>query len=631
MNVLLELKQSCAILVNDTNPPTDEYDSVPDPREALRKYEQAQAAKKKAKERAEAREEAKAEQQSRSTRRPRGATAETAQSSAPYKHVPKNAAADFASTAIPRRPSQSYRPESVDLEPVEPYHTRSSANARAAEEEQEDSILRIRAALESRPKTSAAACIDYSGPSNETSASTSRSQTTDYSHGKRPISTGLTSINTPGEEKRFSYSTKERVSEQILQDGASASLADATAKAWMMQELARRRNEHKAGPARPASRASVKPASESDRPRSRAGSITTSVFEGVRDYVRPRASLDSMRSTRSDSNLSRSHSRSSSIKNRDSGSGWRASLRRRGSFSSWRNNIKLQQDEANKSAQVSGVPDLNRELPALPGLDQYKEKKPKPAHIAQIMRQSKKPKDLASQSSYAPPPVVAPLSPEEEQRRQYEIRRAVEEKMRRSSKLPQDPAQLARPVTVGGSVPIVQSRDHPALKGAAPDCPRTQSQPVMRTVKDPMSSVTVLDVKDSKKPSLRKRLSRFWSASGKSGSGAPPGKMVAANWFANRPGSGVSTFSCDRWYVGSNTLVESFSSWINGLLWRLRSISHYLFPFYDFFRYRRKVPDRKGWSWLSSPSIISEFIRWKGSLRGGHGHTKLHYAELYTL
>ena len=533
LNILLELKQSCAILVNDTNPPTDEYENVPDPREALRKYEQAQAAKRKAKERAEAREAAKAEQQSRET-------SEQARQSTSYKHVPKNAATSFKSTAIPRRPSHNYRRDSAVLKPTESGHTQPSANARAAEEEQEDSLFQIRAALESRPKTSAAACIDYSGPSEDTSASTSRSQTTDYSHAKRPISTSLTSINTPGEDKRLSF-TNQRISEQILQDGASASLADATAKAWMMQELARRRAEAKTGPARPASRASAKPASESDRPRSRAGSLAGSVLEGVRDYVRPRASMDSLRSSRSDSGLSITQSRSSSIKGRDSRSGWRAQLRRRGSFSSWRN-TKPHQDEA--TSPQAGAPNLNRELPALPGLDQYKEKKPKPAHIAQIMRapRQKKSKDAAFQQHYAPPPIAAPLSPEEEQRRLYEIRRAVEEKTRIRPNMPpsqnssSQPRPNQRPVTVGGPSPVVmQNSSHPALKdhGGFPECPRTQSQPVVSTVNTtPNAMVQELEKQGAanvKKASLRKRLSRFWSAGGgKNGAGAP-GKMVAAN------------------------------------------------------------------------------------------------------
>lgn len=529
LNVLLELKQSCAILVNDTNPPTDEYDDVPDPREALRKYEEQQAAKKRAQAKAEARAAAKTEkveQQASLARRPREEKRESGRRPAPYKHIPTNAATSFGRTAVPRRPSQSqtHKPESVDLEPIEPYHTKTSGKSRATEEEEDHQLYQIRAALESRPKTSAAACIDYSGPSNQTSTSTSRSQTTDYSH---RMSTGVTSINTPGDDKRSSYTNhNQRVSEQILQDGASASLADATAKAWMMQELARRRAEHKSGPAPPASRASVKPFAEPSRAPSRAGSIAGSVIDGVKDYIRPRGSMDSMRSTRSDTDLSRSHSRSSSIKGRDSNGGWRAQLRRRGSFSSWRN-AKGQQEEA-KSPE-SGAVNLNRELPALPGLDQYKEKKPKPAHISQIMRppRQKKPKD-PSPTQYASHPVVQPLSPAEEQRRRYEIQRAMEEKMRMTNMMA-TPGSGQRPMTVAP-----HARNDSTLKG--PNFPRHQprshSQPVMRTVQAP--SVTVLEVPKTpglgdKKPSLRKRLSRFWSAGGSKDGSSAPGKMVAAN------------------------------------------------------------------------------------------------------
>ncbi|KAL8828448.1 MAG: hypothetical protein Q9191_002587 [Dirinaria sp. TL-2023a] len=529
LNVLLELKQSCAVLVNDTNPPTDEYDDVPDPREALRKYEEQQAAKKRAQAKAEARAAAKAgkaEQEASLSRRPREEKREPSRRPAPYKHVPTNAATSFGRTAVPRRPSQSQalRPESADLEPIEPYHTKTSAKSRATEEEEDAQLYQIRAALESRPKTSAAACIDYSGPSNQTSASTSRSQTTDYS---QRMSTGVTSINTPGDDKRSSFTNQnQRVSEQILQDGASASLADATAKAWMMQELARRRAEHKSGPARPASRASVKPVADPSRAPSRAGSIAGSVIDGVRDYIRPRGSMDSMRSTRSDTDLSRSHSRSSSIKGRDSNGGWRAQLRRKGSFSSWRN-AKPQHEESR--SPDPGVVNLNRELPALPGLDQYKEKKPKPAHISQIMRppRQKKTKD-ASANQYAPPPVVQPLSAAEEQRRRYEIQRAVEEKMRMTSTMAA-PGPGHRPMTVAPHVST-----HPALKGPSfpGHQPRSHSQPVVRTVQAP--SVTVLEVPKTpgpadKKSSLRKRLSRFWSAGGSKDGSSAPGKMVAAN------------------------------------------------------------------------------------------------------
>ena len=587
--ILQELKDSCSILVTDTNPPSDDYDQPSDHQEALRKYREQQAAKKRAQARA-AEKVSKREQESFFSRLPRNESAEVGSKPAPYKHIPRNAAADFENTAVPRRPSQSYHLEDLDFEPIEPYHTKTSAKNKEQHTNPDDPLLQIRAALESRPKTSAAACIDYSGPSVDTSNSTSRSNTTYDGHG-RPISTGVTSINlTPGDEKRTSSNPpSQRVSEQILQDGASASLADATAKAWMMQELARRRAEAKTtGPARPGSRSSYKPTSATEedyRPPSRASSIARSVTDGVRDYIRPRASMDSMRSSRSENvNLSRSHSRSSSS-NRDSRGGWRAQLRRRGSFSSWRS-TKPQQGEEAKSPNPDGGVNLNRDLPALPGLDQYKEKKAKPAHIAQIMRpgartaksEKTKPVTMSTFNTSA----ALPLSASEEQRRQYEIRRAVEEKMRAtgrqtvsqgnpSIKSPQStsysphirspqPAahspRFNKSQTASASYspqirsPQTAGHYNAGLKApttSQPETLRTQSQPVLPTVRKPAAAVGVVAVQELepgkeakkkdeeengvKRPSLRKRLSRFWSGNGveKKGMAAGASKMVAAN------------------------------------------------------------------------------------------------------
>lgn len=550
-NILLELKDSCAILVTDTNPPSDEFDQPPDHHEALRKYKELQAAKKRAQVRAAAK-LTEREQESFLSRRPRNDTAEASSKPAPYKHVPKNAAVDFENTAIPRRPSQSYHHEDLEFEPVEPYHTKTLGKSKEPCTNLDDPLFQIRAALETRPKTSAAACIDYSGPSVDTSNSTSRSNTTYDGHG-RPISTGVTSVNlTPGDEKRTSYNLQnQRVSEQILQDGASASLADATAKAWMMQELARRRAEAKAtGPARPGSRSSYKPTSAADevsRPPSRAGSIARSVTDGVRDYIRPRASMDSMRSSRSENtDLSRSHSRSSS-KNRDSSGGWRAQLRRRGSFSSWRSN-KPQQEEA-KSPNPDGGVNLNRDLPALPGLDQYKEKKPKPTHIAQIMRpgpraktEKAKPVTMSTFNTSS----VLPFSPAEEQRRQDEIRRAVEEKMRATGRHKSPHSNTHSPQT---KIPQSTSMYSPAIQSpqsmghynaglktpTLPETGRTQSQPALPTVRKPAAAITVQEMptkseEQAKRLSLRKRLSRFWSSNSVERKGmAGAGKMVVAN------------------------------------------------------------------------------------------------------
>ncbi|KAL8792474.1 MAG: hypothetical protein Q9195_004930 [Heterodermia aff. obscurata] len=555
--ILQELKDSCNILVTDTNPPSDDYDQPSDHQEALRKYREQQAAKKRAQARAAER-VSKKEQETFFSRRPRNESAEVESKPAPYKHIPRNAAADFENTAVPRRPSQSYPPEDLDLEPIEPYHTKTSAKSKEQRTNPDDPLFQIRAALESRPKTSAAACIDYSGPSVDTSSnSTSRSNTTYDGHG-RPISTGVTSINlTPGDEKRTSSNPpSQRVSEQILQDGASASLADATAKAWMMQELARRRAEAKAtGPARPGSRSSYKPTSATEedyRPPSRASSIARSVTDGVREYIRPRASMDSMRSTRSENpNLSRSSST-----NRDSSrGGWRAQLRRRGSFSSWRSSKPTQGEEAKtQTNNADGGVNLNRDLPALPGLDQYKEKKPKPAHIAQIMR----PGARTAKSEKTKPVTMSTfntsaLSPAEEQRRQYEIRRAVEEKMRAtgrqtvsqgnpSIKSPQSTSyspQVRSPVLQQPSPHFKPQSPHVGHYNAGLKAPttttqppemtqRTQSLPAVRKPAAPAPAPAAhQEEQEVKRPSLRKRLSRFWSGNGVEKKGMV--KMVVAN------------------------------------------------------------------------------------------------------
>ena len=606
LDILRELKDSCNILVSDTNPPSDDYDQPSDHQEALKKYREQQAAKKRAQARA-AEKVSKREQEAFFSRGARNENAEVGSKSTPYKHIPRNAAADFENTAVPRRPSQSYHNDDLDFEPIEPYHTKTSVKNKEQPTNSDDPLHQIRAALKSRPKTSAAACVDYSGPSVDTSNSTSRSNTTYDGHG-RPISTGVTSINlTPGDEKRTSSSNppSQRVSEQILQDGASASLADATAKAWMMQELARRRAEAKAnGPARPGSRSSYKPTSATEedyRPPSRASSIARSVTDGVRDYIRPRASMDSMRSSRSDNpNTSRSHSRSNSI-NRDSRGGWRAQLRRRSSFSSWRS-TKPQQGEEAKSPNPDGGVNLNRDLPALPGLDQYKEKKPKPAHIAQIMRpgarnaktEKTKPVTMSTFNTSA----ALPLSVAEEQRRQYEIRRAVEEKMLATGRqtVSQGNPSIKSPQSTSYSPYIIKSspqqpascnspRFNPQSTASASYSPqmraspqstghynaglkapttssqpektlRTQSQPALPTVRKPAAAVGVVAVTELearkgvtgagkevkkkindeendngggvKRPSLRKRLSRFWSGNGVEKKGMAA-KMVAAN------------------------------------------------------------------------------------------------------
>ena len=260
-----------------------------------------------------------------------------------------------ASATAPRPVEQRQRPISNTNRPL------TSHDA--------DPILQIRAALDSRPKTSAAACIDYDGPSSGTSSSTSRTNTT-YDCVKS--STAFTSMaQTPA--KRKSTNSNTRVSEQVLRDGHAASLVDATAKQWMAHELARRRGESFSNSlGRAPSHSSIRQP-DSQRPPSRAGSIT----EQIKEYIRPRQSIDSLRSKRSE-DPSRPPSRGSTGK----ASWWRGGgLRRKDSWSSFRSGNRQEEDD-----QLSRGLNLNRSLPPLPSLDQYREQKAAQIHISQLMR-----------------------------------------------------------------------------------------------------------------------------------------------------------------------------------------------------------------------------------------------------
>lgn len=363
-------------------------------------------------------------------------------------YVPKHTPADFDALTGKRRPSEVYNASA--MEPIEPTHTKVSSKALGKQREipPEDSIsnkspletspteirsatpleflppvhativqnsrprqreaaepaLRpIRDSIHTRPKTSAAACVDHNEPSGSSSRSTTRSNTEYDNHG-RPTSTAMTSaIITPGDEKRNTHSRRPSNAsyggsyQESYQGSYQASEQEEAmspqAKAWHQHKVALRAAEEKyqksGRAARPGSRASkrsLRQRSEDDgsRPMSRAGSIAESITSSINSYIRPRASQDSLRSGWSSaSGLSRSHSRSSSVGSRQSSNGWwkGAGLRRKGSWSSFRS-ARPDSDEPSRSKK-NGEPNLNRPLPALPGLDQYKEAK---MHIGQLMK-----------------------------------------------------------------------------------------------------------------------------------------------------------------------------------------------------------------------------------------------------
>ena len=319
------------------------------------------------------------------------------------------------------------------FEPIEPTHTTASYGSRSQHHlpPSEDPISQIRSQMHVRPKTSAAACIDYSGPivqSPGTSTSTTRTNTTYDGH--RP-STGITSMNMTPANRKSASSANHKTSEQVLGSSRAATMADATAKSLMAMELARRRTDP-APPTnsmRPPSRSSIRQGELSTRPTSRAGSIR----ENIRDYIRPRASMETTRSERS---LSRSESGQSLSKG---GSWWRGTgARRKSSWSSFRS---ARPDDETEAHGKDRGPDLNRALPALPGLDQYQEKKA-PMHISQLMRSSKKAPpaqdEVHGEDPYRKPRtavigyngVKRHLTQSQERQRHVDLSRCVEEKMR---------------------------------------------------------------------------------------------------------------------------------------------------------------------------------------------------------
>ncbi|KAK0513407.1 hypothetical protein JMJ35_004393 [Cladonia borealis] len=350
-------------------------------------------------------------------------------------YVPKHVPANFDLLGGKRRPSDTYNPT---MEPIEPTHTRMSAkalgkqkavdctspkdpseeksattveflppvhativqNTRSRPKDSDHPALRaIRDNADPGPSSSTAAHIDRGERSGESSQSSTRSNT-EYDNRGRPLSTAPTSaIITPGEDKTFLY--ERRPSDVALSEEEEVS---PQAKAWQAHKEALRRAEEKyqqSGRAgRTGSRASRRSKrsryisdTEDERPLSRASSIAGSIS----NYLRPRASQDSMRSGRtSASGLSRSESRSSSMSRRSGNGWWKGSgLRRRGSWASFRSG-RADGEEPNK-LRKDGGPNLNRPLPALPGLDQYRETK---THIGQLMKAGAR----GRKKEKAPPP-----------------------------------------------------------------------------------------------------------------------------------------------------------------------------------------------------------------------------------
>ena len=440
-----ELKQSCVLLVNMTNPP--EPEDEPDHRELLRKFEAERKAKyvaqlqhaeaksmkaelgqikqEKGRSKSDQTNTLKKEQPPRySTRRPRHASENPLSNAAPRHYVPKDPMGRHKPSESQSKSAEAAH--AIVSEPVLP-PVHAPIVERATQEEQrqvkqqqqaEAQVLgQIRLSMHMRPKTSAAACIDYDDNGQDTfsSKSTSRSAS-EYAtvHG-RPTSTGLTSLQamTPSMIDGRA-SRKDRRPSEV--ESASGSMKE-------IQELARQRADeyvrNKERGSRPGSRASKlsRMTSRSDinggRSSSRAGSIASSIADGISNYIRPRGNSTggegSIRSGRSSSLGFSSQSRSSSMSRRSSfgnGGWWRnGGLRRRGSWASFRSGGDDR--KGRNKLRKDGGPNLNRPLPALPGLDQYRETK---THIGQLVKSSGK-KKVKKHKIGVPQPLIPPDTP----------------------------------------------------------------------------------------------------------------------------------------------------------------------------------------------------------------------------
>lgn len=390
----------------------------------------------------------------------------------------------------------------IVFEPLEPANKRIS---RLKPNTDDEALNTIRSKLDTRPKTSAAACIDYTEPTSPAASN----RTTSVPSDRTTYSTPYTSAGiTPGHtSKRFSQGVLNAAitsgepeaceTTALPRCYGSATEADpekaSRARAWMAEQLARRRRHSSKLPHDNPARKSLpdfhplrtQPSYQSSRLESRAGSIRNS----IREYIRPGSSSNSIRSYRS-TTFSREHSRSrfSALKTKISNGSLRSRASSRG---------RPGYDDGDEYFIDPTHVDLDRPLPPLPGLDSYKEK---PRHIGLMMKSIITPSSVAAAMKRNTKNVVIDdngieriMSADEEKQRQEDLARAVMEKMSTGSigSVPTSPTGVIsvyrqgvkvsgdgnRPVTAGsgmgvGAVPLDENeQDHVARVVGKEDVP----------------------------------------------------------------------------------------------------------------------------------------------------------------
>lgn len=374
-NIISQLRQSCAVIVQETGP--QGLDDLPNHNETLRKLNEEYEKQKKTAAARSSHIHIKPEIKQISSGRPRvEIVPDSHKSSARY--TPHNAAANVELIFGGRKQVSAPKFHEISPELSNAVKGEKIPNTHHAFVDQ---ISKIRAAHSSNLDRTTAAS---SSPSANSSAATSRSTTT-YGGFAQTVSTGLSSLaTTPADPHRSSI----RHSEQGLPNGSPKDLHDASGNARTSQEISGRR----------AGYAEVTKAKKStcrfslkqkgpERPSSRAGAIAGSIADGVKDYIRPRRSNDILRPEVPATALPRRGSCDTLESRKIDYSWWRASNLMRNDRDGTSPVPPLQQVEgAIGSSRQEGSLDLNRALPPLPSLSEYKEKKAGPKHIAQLMR-----------------------------------------------------------------------------------------------------------------------------------------------------------------------------------------------------------------------------------------------------
>jgi hypothetical protein len=331
---------------------------------------------------------------------------------------PPHQKAQFSSRSAPK-PTTSSRHQAAARNEVRPKHERdnagnsnlhskpaftdSPAGQPISAHSNDEALWTIRSRMSSRPKTSAAACVDYMGENSDPSSRPSNRTTyTTYS-------TPATSIGYPTVGGKRSYTQDEPAMPALdfygsPSQGESPSRDNAQVRAWMDEQSEHRHCQGSNGFEYPANslREFYPPLRPEEAEQLRQRMKRTSIRNKVQEYFRPGSSA---------SNAPQRSSVASSIKNYirpGSSSGSICSIatktstisRTQGHWSS----IKRSLSNASRSSQrsnrggaagrdpnLSGETeiDLNRPLPPLPGLDSYKEKK---THIASLMKMVQSPK-----------------------------------------------------------------------------------------------------------------------------------------------------------------------------------------------------------------------------------------------